>query len=158
MGQTGFLALAFEPKDKDKVIALVAGYAEDGSGEFICYQPEIHLIREDNFEVHRALEELSRDIPELAGLGTIVRGVHPVTDAGMGIQSFFSASDVKTMADAYRNTTTEMLDAAIERIRPEFEPRFFVHLPTIIRKHFEVIRDELSHVARNGWALLAGMF
>ncbi|EGF93426.1 hypothetical protein ABI_18660 [Asticcacaulis biprosthecium C19] len=108
--------------------------------------------------MHRVLEVLAEGNPELVALGTIVHGSQPVAEAGMGIQYFYSAEVLRIMAEAYSHVTSDALVAAIDRIRPEFDPRSFECMPAIILEKFAVIRHELSVVADKGWAMIAGMF
>ncbi|WP_443748685.1 hypothetical protein [Asticcacaulis solisilvae] len=148
--------MAFEPADKAEVVGMFND--EDGDGSCVRYQPNFDLIREDNYEVHRVLETLADGIPALAGLGTVVMGSELVAQPGMGSQYFHSADAVRAMAEAYRDVTPSALAAAIETVRPEFDSRSFVAMPAIITEKFAVIRDELSIVAENNWAMIAGMF
>ncbi|MBW8881362.1 MAG: hypothetical protein JF615_08070, partial [Asticcacaulis sp.] len=74
---------------------------------------------------------------------------------GMGTQYFYTAEAVRRMADAYRQVTPDTLAAAIEKVRPEFDGRFFV--PAYLAEKFAVVRRELAVVADKGWAMIAGM-
>ena len=158
MGQTGHLALAFEPADEIKIIALLNDAGDDDDFACVRYQPDFDLTREDNYEVHRVLEVLAENSPDLATLGTIVMGSKLVAQAAMGSQYLHTADAVRMMAEAYQIVSPEALSAAIEKVGPEFGSNYLVYMPSVITAKFAIIRDQLSVVASNGWAMVAGMF
>lgn len=158
MGQTGHLALAFQPTDKALIIAMLNGEGEEDDSAAIRHQPSFDLVREDSYEVHRVLETLGQRNSELAALGTIVIGSEAVCEIAMGIQYFHSAQAVGIMAKAYAETSPDALTSAIEKIRPEFDAASFEDMPNLIREKFSVMRDDLAFIANNRWAMIAGMF
>ena len=156
MGLTGHLALAFEPAEEAKVIAMLSG---EGNGEAtIRYQPKFGLVREDHYIIHRVLEVVGECWPELAGRGTLVVGTNAVTEAGMGVQYLYSADDVRAFAAAYGKATPESVRAAVERVCLEFglapDGKQALAIPPIL----ETIRKEIGLVAQNSWAMVAGMY
>ena len=158
MGQTGHLALAFEQANKLKVIDMLNGNGSDDDGDCILYQPEFGLIREDNNQVHRVLEALAHNSPELSAVGTIVKGLDAVTEVGMGIQYFYSPETIRLMAYFYEAVSQQELDGAVERVLANFDTLDLTSTSAVIAEKFPVLREELSVVAKNGWAMIAGMF
>ncbi len=161
MGVCNHLGLAFDPKDEAKAIAMLNGEGDEGGNDCIRYQLQIDLEREVYYDVHRVLEVLAEDSPELAALGTIVIGSRYVADAGNGMVYFYSVETVGAMAEAYRRVTPDELALAVKKVRSE-EPQRCPHAspeyPAYLAEKFAMIRDELSLVADNGWAVIAGMF
>ncbi|QYU68657.1 hypothetical protein J4558_00450 [Leptolyngbya sp. 15MV] len=156
MGLTGHLALAFEPAEEAKVLAMLSGEGEGDAA--ILYQPKFGLVREDHYIIHRVLEAVGESWPELAGRGTPVIGTKPVAEAGMGVQYLYSADDVRAFAAAYGKATSESVRAAVERVCPEFDLDPDGSQALAIPPMLETIRQEIGLVARNGWAMVAGMY
>ena len=160
MGLTAHMALAFDPADEARIIALLSGEAEDDESASDCirYQPDFDLIREDHWEVHRTLQAIAANDPALTPVATAIIGSRPVVAVGMGELSLYTAEEVRTMADAFAQVSPAAIATAIEHIRPEFEPRWFEPMSAIIVEKISIIREETAKVANGGWAMVGGMF
>ena len=160
MGLTAHMALAFDPADEARIVAMLSGGldGDEGASECIRYQPDFQLIREDHWEVHRTLEALASNHPALAPVATAIHGNKPVVEVGMAYQFLYTAEEMREMADAFARITPANIAAAIEDVRSEFDPRRFEPMPAIIAEKIGILRDETAKVADNGWAMIGGMF
>ena len=156
MDLTGHIFLALDPEDRTAMRQAIT--AEQGVDDFVKLSATFDITRDDHECLHLFLLALEDLMPELQGLGTIVIGHDQFYAEGMGYQYYFDPPKVKTMAKAYDRVTPALIDAALDRAFPDFDPDYDGEIKEVIAAQFAQIRECLRPVADQSWAVVAGMF
>ena len=155
MGVTGHIGLAFEPADETIAIAAVSG--EHEGNEWLRYQTECGLIRENFWELHLVMQKLVAMDASLAPLATVVFGTRAVGDGPTYPMCLYPADEVRQIAEAFARIDDAALERAIGETRGEAAEggRWF---PSDLPETFRRVGSEMAKVAENGWSLIGFMF
>ncbi len=153
MGVTGHIGLAFDPADEAIAIAAVNG--EHDGDEWLRYQTECGLIRENFRGVHLVLQELVAVDASLAPLAMAVMGSHAMGEGPTYPMCLHTADEVRQMAEAFARVGDAALERAIAEAGSEVERHWS---PADLRETFRRVGGEMAKVAANGWALIAFIF
>jgi HAMP domain-containing protein len=155
MGVTGHIGLAFDPVDESIAIAAVNG--EHEGDEWLRYQTECGLIRENYWELHLVMQKLAAMEASLSPLATVIVGTRTVGDGPTYPMCLYPADEVEQIAKAFTRIDDAALERAIDETRDEAAKggRWF---PSDLPETFRRVGSEMEKVAANGWSLIGFMF
>ncbi|CAN5611299.1 hypothetical protein BH10PSE14_BH10PSE14_08500 [soil metagenome] len=155
MGVTGHVGLAFEPADEAIAIAAVNG--EHEGNEWLRYQTEFDLVRENFWELHLVMQKLAAMDAALTPLVNVVVGTRAVGEGPTYPMCLYPVDEVRQIAEAFARVDDPALERAIGETRGEAaeEGRWF---PADLPEAFRRVGGEMKKVAANGWSLIAFMF
>lgn len=155
MGVTGHIGLAFESADETIAIAAVNG--EHEGDEWLRYQTECGLIRENFWELHLVMQKLAAMKASLAPLATVIIGTRAVGDGPTYPMCLYPADEVRQIAKAFARIDDATLERVIGETRDEAAEggRWF---PSGLPETFRRVGSEIEKVAENGWSFIGFMF
>jgi hypothetical protein len=147
--------LAFEPADETTAIAAVNG--EHEGNEWLRYQTEFGLVRENFWELHLVMQKLAATDVSLAPLVNVVVGTRAVGEGPTYPMCLYPVDEVRQIVEAFARVDDVALGRAIGEARDEAAEgaRWF---PADLPDTFRRVRNEMEKVAANGWSLIAFMF